>query len=68
MTKKQMDEGVRVDTDVRRCICDGLDNAIKNGIKSMQEEHAPTFLIDDYIFDMISGGWINCKCEASKST
>ena len=48
-----------------RCTCPSLSETIKKGVESMQKEHAPTFVINDYIYGMLHGEWVVCKCEAS---
>ena len=47
-----------------KCVCPGLDKAIKEGVESMIKEHAPTFVIDDFVWEMLHGGWSECsRCE-----
>ena len=50
-----------------KCTCEGLQEAIEKGVKSMKEEHAPILVIFDYVYEMTYGGWKECKCEASKN-
>ena len=55
----------RSKTIMGKCTCPGLSETIKKGVESMQKEHAPTFVITDYIYGMLHGEWVACKCEAS---
>lgn len=49
-----------------KCTCKGLQKAIKAGTKSMKKENASQFAISSYVFDMVHGDWIECKCDAVK--
>ncbi len=32
----------------------------------MVDEGAPSFAIEDYMYEMLHGDWVECTCEASK--
>jgi len=43
------------------CPCKKCSDAIKKGVKSMKEEGAPGFCIQDYVQEMLSGDWVECE-------
>ncbi len=49
------------------CTCPGVIEATKQGVEAMKkaDNPAPSFVVNDYIADMLNGYWEYCTCSAS---